>query len=133
MDNENIDTEKNYFIKDFTPQMRLLNHIVNKIFFSKIDRFDFVNQRDLYIMYHILMEKLTNLSGMIMSYMIDKMNRKSSSLSYGMILTVLFKNAEIDLSNKVSQKLIHSTPQSMTSLGQGNILMYWIPLPFYVK
>ena len=26
----------------FSPQMRLLRHIVNKIFFSKIDRFEFV-------------------------------------------------------------------------------------------
>ena len=35
MENENIDTEKDYFIRYFTPQMRLLHHIVNKIFFFK--------------------------------------------------------------------------------------------------
>ena len=42
MDNENVNTEKDYFIRDFTPQMRLLHHIVNKIFFLKVGGFDFV-------------------------------------------------------------------------------------------
>ena len=116
MDDENIKTEKDYFIKDFTPQMRLLHHIVNKIFFLKIGRFDIVNQRDLYIMYHIMMEKSTNFSKMIISHMVDQMNRKSGSLSYGMLLTVLFENAEIDFTNEVSQRLIHNDTYNKKSL-----------------
>ena len=107
MNNENIDTKKDYFIRDFSFQMRLLHHIVNRIFFLKVDRFDFVTQRNMYIMYHILMKKSINLSKMIMSHMVDQMNRKSGSLSYGMLLTVLFENASIDLTNEVSQNLLH--------------------------
>ena len=62
----------------------------------------------MYIMYHILIKKSINLFGMIMSHMVDQMNRKSGSLPYGMLLTVLFENAKIDLTNEVSQNLIHS-------------------------
>ena len=44
MKNENLDFEKDYLVRDFTLQMRLIHHIVNKTFFSKVDRFDFVSQ-----------------------------------------------------------------------------------------
>ena len=44
MKNENLDFEKDYLFRDFTPQMRLLHHVVNKIFFLKVGRFDFVGQ-----------------------------------------------------------------------------------------
>ena len=115
-DNENVNIEKDYFIRDFTPQMSLLHHIVNKIFFPKVDRFDFVGQRDLYIMYHIMIEKPTNLLGMIISHMVDQIKRKSGSLPYGMVLIVLFENAEIDLSNEISQKLLHSDTYNKKSL-----------------
>ena len=103
MDNENLDFKRDYLVGDFAPQIRLLHHIVNKIFFSKVGRMDFVGIRDLNIMYHILLEKPTDLSKMIMSYMLDQKNRKSSSLPYGMLLTELFENTKIDLSNEVSQ------------------------------
>ena len=105
MNNEDIDIDKDYFIRYFSPQMRLLHHIVNKIFFPKIDRFDFVTQRDIYIMYHILLKKLTNLFEMIMSHMVDQMNRESGLLSCGMLLTIQFENAKIDLINEVFQSL----------------------------
>ena len=44
MDNENLNFERDYLVGDFTPQVRLLHHIVNKIFFLKVDRMDFVSQ-----------------------------------------------------------------------------------------
>ena len=116
LDNENVDNEKNYFIKDLTPQIRLLHHIINKIFFPKIGRLDFVAQQDLYIMYHIMMEKPINLSGMIMSHMVDQLKRKSGSLPYGMLLTILFENTEIEVSNEVSQELLHSVTYNKKSL-----------------
>ena len=36
LDNANVNTEKNYFCRDLTPEMRLLHHIANKIFFQKL-------------------------------------------------------------------------------------------------
>ena len=48
-----------------------------------------------------MMEKSTNLSRMIMFHMVDQLKRKSDSLPYGMLLTILFENAEIELSNEV--------------------------------
>ena len=77
---------------------------------------NFVGQRDLNIIYHILLEKRTDLSRMIMSYMMDQKNRKPSSLSYGMLLTELFENVEIDLSNEASRKLNHSNTYNEKSL-----------------
>ena len=62
------------------------------------------------------MEKPINLSRMIMSHMVDQMKRKSGSLSYGMVLTILFENTEIDLSNEISQKLLHSDTYNKKSL-----------------
>ena len=44
LDIKNVNTEKDYFCRDLTPEMRLLHHIANKIFFSKVGRLDFVSQ-----------------------------------------------------------------------------------------
>ena len=96
--------------------MRLLHHIVNKIFFLKIGRLDLISQRDMYLMYHIILEKPTNLSEMIMSYMVDHMKRKIGSLPYGMLLTEIFEDAQIEVSNEVFQKLLHSDPYNKNSL-----------------
>ena len=38
MNNENLDFEKDYLVGDLTPQIRLLHHIVNKIFFFSKSR-----------------------------------------------------------------------------------------------
>ena len=116
MKNENLDFERDYLVKDFTPQIRLLHHMINNILFPKVCRLDFVGQRDLNIMYNILAEKPPNLSNMIMYYMMDQKNRKSGSLPYGMLLTELFENVEIDLSNEASQKLNHGDTQNEKSL-----------------
>ena len=107
LDNKNMEIEKNYFSRDLTPEMRLLHHIANKIFFLKIGRLDFVGQRDLCIMYYIIMEKPTNLSGMIMSHMMDQLKKKLGSLPNEMLLTELFEDAATDGSNEVSQILLH--------------------------
>ena len=42
--NENLDFERDYLVRDYTSQIRLLHHIVNKIFFPKVGRLDFVGQ-----------------------------------------------------------------------------------------
>ena len=44
MKNKHLDFERDYHVRDFTPQIWLLHHIVNKIFFLKVDRFYFVGQ-----------------------------------------------------------------------------------------
>ena len=75
------------------------------------------------------METPTNLSRMIMSYMVDQMNRKSGSLSYGMLLTILFENAGIDLTNEASQNLIHSNTyndKSLRRMGFINVKDIWL-------
>ena len=67
-------------------------------------------------MYHIIMEKPTNLSGMIMSHMVDQLKRKTGSLPYEMLLIELFEDAQIDVSNKVFQNLLHSNTYNKKSL-----------------
>ena len=96
--------------------MRLLHHIANKIFFSKIGRLDFVGQWDLCIMYHIIIEKPIDLSRMIISYMMDQLKRKSGCLPYGMLLIELLESAYIEVSNEVSQELLHSDTDNKNSL-----------------
>ena len=44
LDIENVNIEKDYFCRDLIPEMRLLHHIANKIFFLKVNRLDFVGQ-----------------------------------------------------------------------------------------
>ena len=76
-----------------------------------------------------MMEKPINLLAMIISHMVDQMNRNLGSLSYGMLLTILFENAEIDLSNKISQKLLHSdtyNKKSWRRMGFVKIEDMWI-------
>ena len=40
--NENLDFERDYLVKEFTSQIRLLHHMINMIFFPKVGRLDFV-------------------------------------------------------------------------------------------
>ena len=63
-----------------------------------------------------MMETPTNLCGMIITHIVDQRNRKSGSLSYGMLLTILFENVGIDLTNEASQNMIHSDTYNDKSL-----------------
>ena len=76
-----------------------------------------------------MIEKPINLSRMIMSHIVDQMKWKSGSLSYGMVLTVLFEIAEIDPSNEISQKLLHSdtyNKKSLRRMGYIKVEDHWI-------
>ena len=49
---EDVDVIKELFMNQLSIEMQLLHHIIGRMLFSKIDRFDFISKRDL--MVHVL-------------------------------------------------------------------------------
>ena len=54
----NID---NLQANQLTTKMRLLHHIVSRIFFPKMERFDWVTAKDVVVMYYLIQERPMNL------------------------------------------------------------------------
>ena len=78
-------------------EMRLLHSFVTHILFPKIGRFDFISDRDLAIMKYIMEQRSVNLPRIMMSYMWEAASKKHSSLSYGMVLTQIFKEYRVSI------------------------------------
>ena len=84
--------------------MRLLHSIIGHILFPKIGRFDFVSERDFIIMHYILEEIPINLPKLVISYMIEASTKSQASLSYGMILTTLFREFRVPIAENGPRK-----------------------------
>ena len=90
-------------------EMRLLHSIIGHILFPKTGRFDFVSERDLIIM-HCVLEKIPiNLPKLMISYMIEASTKSQASLSYGMILTILFKEFRVPINKNKPKKILRHT------------------------
>lgn len=70
--------------------LRLLHHIIRKIFISKTSRFDFVSKRELVLMYHMMLGIPMSLSGMMLIHMREAVESLKVCLPYGMLLTWVF-------------------------------------------
>ena len=90
-------------------EMRLLHSIVTHILFPKIDRFDFILERDLIIMHYILDEYPLNLPKLMITHMIKGSTKRNACLSYGMILTLLFRDFKVPISKDEPKRLLRHT------------------------
>ena len=97
--------------------MRLLHSIVIHIFIPKIGRFDFISERDLIIMHCILEEFLLNLSKLMISHMIEGFTKRNACLPYGMVLTMMFREFGIPITEEEPKRLLcHTDIYSVQSL-----------------
>ena len=70
-------------------------------------RFDFMLERKIILMYHIVWKILISLSSFIIELMQNAMNQLKVSLPYGMVLTLVFLEHRIDLEGETTRALMH--------------------------
>lgn len=73
--------------------LRLLHHI-GRIFIPKIGRFDFVYERELAMMYHLMQTILINLLGMMLVQIREVVKRVKAYLPYDMLSTLSLRPLE---------------------------------------
>lgn len=85
MGREDVSKIDEVFTNQLSPEMRLLHHIINRLLFPKIGRFDHVSERDILVMHHIMNVYPLNLLALMIRHMSELGNRKKTSLPYGMV------------------------------------------------
>ena len=71
---------------------RLLLNIVHCILFPKSEAFEYISERDLAIMYHIIDEIPFNFLKMLITYIGEATEKNRFSLPYDMVFTLLFRH-----------------------------------------
>ena len=61
LERDDVDIMEELFANQLSMEMRLLHHIIRRILFSKIDRFDFISETDAIIIQHIIQSIHLNL------------------------------------------------------------------------
>ena len=90
-------------------KMQLLHSIVTHILILEIGRFDFLSERDLIIMHCILEEFPLNLSKLMIFHMIEGSTKRNACLTYGMVLTMIFKEFRIPIPEEEPKRLLCHT------------------------
>lgn len=70
-----------------TTNMRLLHHVIGWIFIMKIGQFDFVSERELAFLYHLIQGNSMNLPGLMLVLMREIVERVKACLPCNMVLT----------------------------------------------
>ena len=81
-------------------EMRLLYNFISRIFIPRTRRFHWVSERDLTFMEKVIKEEAINLPYIMISQMKETTRKANTCLPYGMVFTLLFEVAHIDLNGE---------------------------------
>ena len=102
---------------DLGAESRLLLSVIGRILFPKTGRFEFISERDLAIMYHILNTISFDMGSMMINHISASTGNNRFSLPYGMVFTLIFRHYQIPISNQESTiKLRHTDYYSDSTL-----------------
>ena len=102
---------------DLGAESRLLLSVIGRILFPKIGRFEFISERDLAIMYHILNTISFDMGSMMINHISASTGNNRFSLPYGMVFTLIFRHYNIPISDQESTiKLRHTDYYSDSTL-----------------
>ncbi|XP_038972044.1 uncharacterized protein LOC120104630 [Phoenix dactylifera] len=104
---ENVSPLEQISANRLSVENRLLHHIVSRILFSKTGRFDFVSERDILVIFHILNGSPLSLPHLIIRHMVESASRARASLPYGMLLTLVFEEFGVNTEGEPSTTLGH--------------------------
>ena len=90
--------------------------MIAQIFIPKIGRFDFVTEKDVILMHHIIKELPFNLPTLMIKVMQNAASCIKPALLYGMYLTIIFKEFGISLEGEPLRKLQHFDTYNEKSL-----------------
>ena len=88
-------------------EMRILHQLVTKLFFPRSGRHDLLSSRDICIMFHVITQTPLNLPALMIEAMRETLNRSKAHLSYGMVLTRVFKRFGVSCEGEAPTKLSH--------------------------
>ena len=94
---------------DLGVESRLLLSVIGRILFPKTSRFEFISERDLAIMYHILNTISFDMGSMMINHISASTENNRFSLPYGMVFTLIFRHYNIPISDKESTIKLHHT------------------------
>ena len=97
-------------------EMRLLHNIVSRIFFPKTGRFDWVNEKEIAFMYHLIEGNQINLPYLMLNQMKEAAKGKRACLPYGMVFTLIFNDFGVSLEGEIAKKLLHTDTYNEKSL-----------------
>ena len=106
---------------DLQAEPRLILNVIHHILFPKSGAFEYISERDLAIMYHIIDEISFDFSKIFMHYLNEAITQIKMSLPYGMALTKIFLESGINiLPDKPKETLKHTdfyTLGTLTKMG----------------
>ena len=88
--------------------MRLLHHLVTKLFIPRSGRHDLLSGRDICIMYHVITQTPLNLPALMFEAMRETLNRSKAHLPFGMALTLVFRRFEVSFEEEAVARLSRS-------------------------
>ena len=89
-------------------EMRLLHHMVTKLFIPRSGRHNLLSGKDICIMYHVITETPLNLPALMFMAMRETLNRSKAHLPYGMTLTLVFRRFGVCFEGEVVTRLSYS-------------------------
>ena len=89
-------------------EMRLLHHIVTKLFVPKSGRHDLLSGRDICIIYHVITQTPLNLPALMFEAMRETLNRSKAHLPYSIALTLVFRRFEVCFEGEAVIRLSYS-------------------------
>ena len=103
-------------VSSLSLEMRLLHNFISRIFIPMTRRFDRVSERDLAFMKKVIKEEAINLLYIMISQMKETTGKANTCLPYGMVFTLLFEAAHVNLEGEDSRQLHHTDTYSTKSL-----------------
>lgn len=97
LDRDDVDKIRDLIASTLSINMRLLHHIIRRIFIFKTDIFDFVSKRKLALMYYLIQGTSMNLLDLMLVLMREAVKKVKICLPYGMVLTQVFKTFNVSL------------------------------------
>ena len=97
-------------------EMRLMHNFISRIFLPRTGRFDWVSERDLAFMEYLIKGEAINLPYIMLCQMRETVRKVKTCLRYGMVFTLLFQDANIDLTREDGKALQHTDTYSVKSL-----------------
>ena len=94
--------------KILSVEMRLLHHMVTKLFVPRSGRHDLLSGRDICIMYHVITQTPLNLLALMFEAVRETLNRSKAHLPYGMALTLVFRRFGVSFEGEIVVRLSHS-------------------------
>ena len=107
--NRDFEGFEEVFANQLPLDLRLLHNICSRILFPKTGRFDYVSERDIFVMDAVVSGRPINLPVMILWHMADCGSKRKSCLPYGMILTELFRSQGIVISDSEPRRELRHT------------------------